>query len=215
MSELSFPSPPPSAPAPPPVPQQKKGMSTGCIIGLIIGIVGLVALVVIAVIAVLASLAVPIAQKTLERAREIQAQATMKSLEISIKGFLTEYNRLPSSQSPPPTADNSLGYDTTHAEGRALIEILTGTDTKNNPRAIAFYEPPPTHTKGGGYTAAGGLVDIWGAKGYIIILDYDGDGKVPDPEHPGATISEPAIIYSAGPDGDYSTWKDNVTSWGP
>jgi type II secretory pathway pseudopilin PulG len=187
-------------------------MSTGCIIGLVVGIVGLVGLV---IIAVLVAIAVPAGQKVLEKARILQAKAQMKGFEIAVKGYQTEYNRLPSSQSPPPTTDNSPGYETTDAEGKSMIEILTGTDTKNNPRGIAFYEPPPTRTKGGGYTASGGLVDIWGARGYIIIFDYDGDGNISDPEHPGATISEPVIIYSAGPDGDFNTWKDNVTSWGP
>lgn len=187
-------------------------MSTGCIIGLIIGIVGFLALI---VIAVLAAFIVPIGQKTLEKARALQAQASMKSLEMAVKGYQTEYNRLPSIQSPPPTADNSPGFDTTGDEGQRLIEILMGTDAQNNPRGIGFYEPPQPNKSGGGYTSAGGLVDIWGAKGYIIIFDYDGDGMIADPELPGATLSERVIIYSAGPDGDFSTWGDNVKSWGP
>jgi type II secretory pathway pseudopilin PulG len=212
MSDSSYSSPPSPAPVPPLVPPQKKGMSTGCIIGLIVGIVGLVALVVIALIM---AIAVPFGRGVLEKARKLQVQAQLKGLEMAIKGYQTEYNRLPSTPSPPPTADNSPGFDTTAAEGKAIIQIITAADTLRNPRGISFYEPPPVHKSGGGYTAAGGLIDIWGAKGYIIILDYDGDGRVPDPEHPGALLSERIIIYSAGPDGDFSTWKDNVKSWKP
>jgi hypothetical protein len=46
-------------------------------------------------------------------------------------------------------------------------------------------------------------------------LDYDGDGKIADPVHPGATIAASVIVYSAGPDRDYHTWKDNEKSWEP
>ncbi|RBP45832.1 hypothetical protein DES53_102214 [Roseimicrobium gellanilyticum] len=90
-----------------------------------------------------------------------------------------------------------------------------GTDTSKNPRGTGFYEPPPAKKKGGGYSPEPGLVDVWGTKGYVVILDYDGDKEIADPEHPNAKITASALIYSAGPDGDFSTWKDNVKSWGP
>jgi hypothetical protein len=49
----------------------------------------------------------------------------------------------------------------------------------------------------------------------MIIFDYNGDGAIADPEHPGVKLSESILIYSAGRDLDFSTWKDNVTSWKP
>jgi hypothetical protein len=137
----------------------------------------------------------------------------MQGIVLGVKAYQTEYSWLPALESPPPTKDNTGGYDTSSEQGRGLIEILSGTDDSKNPRQIPFYDPPAAKKGGGGYTATGGLLDIWGSKGYIVILDYDGDGKIADPEHPGATINATVIVYSAGPDGDYSTWKDNVKSW--
>lgn len=26
-------------------------------------------------------------------------------------------------------------------------------------------------------------------------------------------LDEPILVWSAGPDGDFDTWEDNVTSW--
>jgi hypothetical protein len=60
------------------------------------------------------------------------------------------------------------------------------------------------------------LRDAWG-NFFKMQLDLNGDGKIPNPA-PGQksdAVAMPAgfIIYSAGPDGDFATWKDNVCSW--
>lgn len=53
---------------------------------------------------------------------------------------------------------------------------------------------------------------------YYIVCDFNNDGKVPNPElmtvppKPGATQKELTTriaLFSAGPDGDPSTWEDN------
>lgn len=145
-------------------------------------------------------------------AKELLAQTHMKSLEMAIKGYQTEYHHLPTSPSTSPTTD-SPHYNTADTEGKAIIGILTAKDTRNNPRGIDFYEAPVAKKGKAGYTEAGGLVDAWGFNGYIVIMDYDGDGLIADPEHPGSNISASAIIYCAGRDGDYTTWGDNIASW--
>jgi hypothetical protein len=178
-------------------------MSIGCIVGFVLGIVLL-----------LLSFFVPFGSKVMINTRSGSSKAQIKSLEMAVRGYQTEYNRFPSLESPPPDADNVEGYDTTSAHGRGILAILMATDTSKNPRGISFYEPPVS--KGGrGYTKERGLVDVWGAKGYVIIFDYDGDKKIIDPEHSGSTIAANVIVYSAGPDGDFNTWKDNVKSWEP
>lgn len=178
-------------------------MSTGCIVALVLGVVCFVLVFIIP----------PGSARLGIGGRSLKAKAQMQGLVLGVKAYQTEYGRLPALESPPSTKDNTGGYDTASAQGRGLIEILTGTDDSKNPRKIPFYEPPAAKQGAGGYTTTGGLVDIWDFKGYIILLDYDGDGKIADPEHPGATIPTFALVYSAGPDHEYSTWKDNVRSW--
>ncbi|RBP48203.1 prepilin-type N-terminal cleavage/methylation domain-containing protein [Roseimicrobium gellanilyticum] len=177
-------------------------------------------LVVIGIIAILATIAVPAGQAVLKKARELQAKAQMKGLEIAIKSYQTEYNRLPSIDSPPPAEDNVDGYDTAAEDGRAIIEILTGADTSKNPRSIGFYEPPPAKKGAGGYSQTDGLLDIWGTNGYTIVFDYNGDRKIADPyaSSEDSDISGSVIIYCAGADKKYDAGSgeartDDLKSW--
>lgn len=186
----------------------KKGRSIGRTVASILAIVGLVILMVLF-----------FGPPTMAQVRDqiasarLSPKAEMQALVVAIRGYQTEYSRLPALESPPPTKDNSQGYNTTSAEGRQILEILMGKDLKKNPRLIPFYEPPAEKDSGAGYNATTGLKDIWGSKGYIIILDYDGDDSLTDPAHRGAKITASVLVYSAGPDGDYTTWHDNITSW--
>jgi prepilin-type N-terminal cleavage/methylation domain-containing protein len=177
-------------------------------------------LVVIGIIAILATIAVPVGQGVLKRARNLQASAQMKSLEMAVKGYQTEYNRLPSLESPPPAEDNTEGYDTGAEDGRGIIEILTAADSTKNPRGVSFYEPPVAKN-GAGYTSAGGLKDIWGANGYMIIFDYNGDKKITNPygDTDDLDISASTLIYCAGANKAFDTGGggggkiDDIKSW--
>lgn len=162
---------------------------------------------------VVISVLVPARQSITFICREPRDKAEMQGLVLAVKAYQTEYRQLPALESPPPTEDNTQGYDTSSESGRGIIKILAGLEELTNPRKIPFYEPPQGRKSGAGYTPENGLVDIWGTKGYIIILDYDGNGEISSPGHSGATISSSVIIYSAGPDKDYNTWKDNLMSW--
>ena len=187
-------------------------MSTGCIIGLVAGILGGIVVVIIAIVAVLASLGVATGQKVLAQARDLQTKATIKGLELAIRGYQTEYNKLP---------EIGTTDEATFVESKGpLLDIITATDASKNPRGIQFYDPPmPTKSgKGGGISdSSGKLLEVRDPFGspYRLHFDWNDDGKIPDPEHPGSDIPAKVIIYSAGSDLDYNTWKDNVTSWKP
>jgi prepilin-type N-terminal cleavage/methylation domain-containing protein len=176
-------------------------------------------LVVIGIIAILATMAVPAGQMVLRKARELQAKAAMRGIEIAVKGYQTEYNRLPSSESPPPTTDNDEGYDTSAEEGRGIIDILMAVDTTKNPRQIKFYDPPGSNKAGGGYTTNNGLLDIWGTLGYTMIFDYDGDGKIANPysDPDQEEINNSVIIYCGGADKKFDTGgvgkNDDLNTW--
>ncbi|RBP45833.1 hypothetical protein DES53_102215 [Roseimicrobium gellanilyticum] len=179
-------------------------MSIGCIIGLVVGVVGLLVLI---IVAVLASLAIPAFQRVKAKASSAQTKVAIMDLEVAITAYQAQYNKLP---------DLAETDEKKIVESRGLLlKIIMGRHTPND---FGFYEPPPAYTTGKGrlITNDAGefeLLDPFG-KMYHLHFDWDGDGSIPNPEHPGATIPAPVIIYSAGPDLAYDTWDDNVKSWG-
>lgn len=145
-------------------------------------------------------------------AERLQAKTAMKGLEIALAGFQTEYN-------VPIT--NKLGFKESedHPVDEVLLRPLMAAESELNPRKIRFYDPPESKKgKNGLWRDPSGspriqLRDPWGGL-YRIRIDSDGDGKIVNPEDPaGERISSGVITYSAGPDQDFDTWKDNVTSW--
>ena len=178
-------------------------------------------LVVISIIALLATMGVAGGQLVIKKARNLQAASVMKGLEIAIKSYKTEYLRMPSAQGTI-NQDND-GYNTADEEGRALLDVLTSADSSRNPRQIRFWDPPPTKSGGAGYSPEMGLRDPWGKNGYMVVIDYNGDGQVANPYGNGSeseptNISTDVIVYCAGANGIFeqsgaSKKVDDVKSW--
>ena len=179
-------------------------------------------LVVISIIALLATIGVAGGQIVIRKARELEAKAVMKGLEIAIKGYKTEYLRLPSAEPTAQTEDNEA-FDTSDEQGKALMNVLLATSNERNPRMIHFWEPPNAKTGGAGYTPDQGLRDPWGKNGYQVILDYSGDGKISNPYSGNGEsdeITSDVILYCAGAntnfeEGGSSSGKklDDIKSW--
>jgi type II secretory pathway pseudopilin PulG len=191
------------SPPPPPVSSapKKSGLSTGCIVALVLGIIAVAG---IGVIGILAALAIPTYAKVQEKAKQIQTLVEAQTLVVSLKGFHTEYGGF-----PVPDGEGSA----LPSEGKWL-EAQLAHDADLNPRKIQFSQYPPSKPGRAGLDTSStrALVDSWGNR-YRVLMDTNGDGKVPDPEHTGASLSETVAVWSAGPDGDFNTWKDNVKSW--
>lgn len=150
-----------------------------------------------------------IAQDPSQPAAVMLAKAHMIGLAIAIRGFQKEYGELP--------AVAALEIDPI-ASGGEIISMLYG----GNHRKINFWEPPRPQPNGGGgaiknLAGAWELRDPWGHL-YRIHLDKDGDGEIPNPAAGSVNVEAkmtqgPVLIYSAGPDGDFASWNDNVCSW--
>lgn len=179
-------------------------------------------LVVISIIALLATMGVAGGQLVIKKARDLQAKAVMKSLEIAVKSYKTEYLRLPSAESDNLNQDND-GYNTSDVEGMRLLGVLLAAEVERNPRQIRFWDPPPAKAGGAGYSSENGLRDPWGKNGYTILLDYGADGLIMNP-YAGASPNEPAelnsdvIVYCAGANGIFEESAggkkvDDVKSW--
>ena len=177
-------------------------------------------LVVIAIIAILATLSSVAAGRIIGNAKKTQAKTALTALQLAVKAYQTEYNVLPSPVEPRPQEDNAgSAYDTSSKAGRDLVDILTAKDVVGNPKGIRCYSPPAPSGRAG-YTAARGLIDIWGENGYKVIMDFDGDGKITDPydSATGEEVHASVLIFCAGPNRHFDTWGnsaqvDDVKSW--
>jgi len=161
--------------------------------------------------------ACPLRPRPLGPHNPTHAENTAFYLKDAISAYRTEYLEY-------PLLDPA--NDLTVESGHALMDVLFGSDAQKapsgrNPRGIAFYTDKKAGRMGDGRfrkgvtvdaTAAGELWDPWGNH-YRVRLDTNGDGKIENPEATGKRIIESILVWSAGPDGDFETWKDNVKSW--
>jgi Tfp pilus assembly major pilin PilA len=206
--------PPPPQQNPPvqvlPPPPKKSGMSTGCVVPLVMGVV----VVGIGVIfAIIAAIAVPAYQRVGEANKKLGATVDMGGVKLAVDAFKAEYQRVPVIPASLAGLDGEE-RDTSDANGRLLLSILLGEDAQQNPKKIRFWTPENTSSGiGAVYSESVGLIDRWGTNGYRFRLDDNNDGRIADPAKVSGDISASIVLYSAGPDGDFSTWKDNVKSW--
>ncbi|MEM6917152.1 MAG: hypothetical protein AAF491_11360 [Verrucomicrobiota bacterium] len=140
---------------------------------------------------------------------------TAYHLKNSIVSFFVEYRRFPLEID---------GADLSTTTDFPLMSILVGAENevarKINPRGIAFFSDRKAKVVDGKYI--GGLQtvndercilwDTWGNQ-FLVRMDTDYDNRVLSPEDPVQLIPDSVLVWSAGPDGDFSTWKDNVKTW--
>jgi hypothetical protein len=139
----------------------------------------------------------------------MRAKIQTKSLELAIKGYKTEYDKLP---------NLGLSDEGQFVESSGpILDILMAVDRVKNPREVRFYDPPSASKGGkvGGITAANGQVvvlDLWGNP-YRLHFDWNGDGQIANPKDTTSNLPASVVIYSAGPDRNHSTWNDNIHNW--
>jgi len=134
----------------------------------------------------------------------------MKDVQVATGHYRTEYNRIPF-PSTIPERDMEV-----RTQGTWIAALMAEYDALN-PRQIELLSLPSALEKRDGiYQDNNGewvLTDPWGEM-YYAIFDADYDGSIFNPE---TMKTEPesrsVILYSAGPDRDPKTWKDNICSW--
>ena len=173
-------------------------------------------LVVIVILSILLAMMVPAAGMILKRVKVSQARSDAQVVVATMAKYRMEYNRWPAVKT---VAD---GYPGTSEEWVGIMnpEITTGKGKRdaNNFRQLRFLEMGKGMKIDGG-KHDGGFGDPWGhASGrlpFLYAVDDDGDGLVRNPNGDSnqTQIRADVIAWSAGPDGDFSTWDDNVGSW--
>lgn len=146
-----------------------------------------------------------------------KAETTAHNLRNSVSAYFTEYRKYPLLD---PV--NDLTVDS----GHELIDILLGSDKQKRPggrntRGIAFFTDRAAKPMSDGRFRKGLTLDadeggeLWDPWGnfYRVRFDSNFDNRLENPEAPGTLIPESIAVWSAGPDGDFDTWKDNVKTW--
>lgn len=173
-------------------------------------------LVVIVILGILLAMMVPAAGMILKRVKVAQARSDAQVVVATMAKYRLEYNRW------PKVEEVAEGYAGTSKEWVEIMnpEITTGTSAKRDPnnfRQLRFLEMGKGMKIESG-EHEGGFGDPWGhPKGrlpFLYALDDNGDGMVRNPNSESNNLIRADVIaWSAGPDGDYSTWNDNVGSW--
>ncbi len=155
-------------------------------------------LVVISIIAILAGLSFPAVNGAMDSAKKTQAKSNAVQIAAAVTAYEIEYGKLPTF--------------TGTTVNKAFMNILTGSDTTNNSRAIVFLEAQ-AWKKGKGGTNSVGYCDPWDStKPYAISLDANYDNQV-DVSTNGLTATNSSIMKKVGVWNQNTNSKYQVRSW--
>lgn len=200
----------------PPVPRPKSRKNPLVIILVVIGVLVVLGAATVIIFAPM------IGRRIVNKTQEVRTRAVMKDVQVALGHYRTEYNQWP--QDPALDASESVPA---RVQG-AVLEHLLG----KNARGIKFIDDTPAkpgypglvmEDAGEGKVTA--MVDSWGNILYLMV-DANLDSRVPNPKNLAGAAVDPgkqdphaefipaaAVLFSAGPDGDPKTWKDNIASW--
>ncbi|MEO6052671.1 MAG: prepilin-type N-terminal cleavage/methylation domain-containing protein [Chthoniobacterales bacterium] len=152
-------------------------------------------LVVIAIIGILMALLFPAINGALNNARKATAKTDVVMIASAITAFENEYGKFPPG-----------GNDTTGSSVQGdMLTTLMGQNTTYNPRGIVFLDIANAMPgkKSGYYDSGGGtpqFVDPWNPpKAYLVMMDINYKGSLPDPIYPSGNIRKHVLVYSAIP----------------
>lgn len=157
-------------------------------------------LVVIAIIAILAGLLLPTLSSAFKSADKSKANTEVRGLETAVKQYVNEYSKFP--------LQTGSGSDTVLTTGNAaILDVLRGLNTTENPRGIVFLEVADN-----GMDALGNMVDPWGSA-YRLAFDTDYDNIVSAGGSVGDVRGRNVIVWSIGQNASDSDIENFITSW--
>jgi prepilin-type N-terminal cleavage/methylation domain-containing protein len=172
-------------------------------------------LVVITIIGILMAMMVPAVGLIMRKTAIARVKSDANVVTTVLLKYRAEYSRWPTNFAVAATGANQP--DTaTGATDEEWVDIMTppADETidpairKMNPKRIVFFKPG-----GGALTTNGVFVDAW-KKPFYYRMDRDGDEQIANPNTDvGGDIRARVLAWSAGPDGLYETWNDNVAGW--
>jgi prepilin-type N-terminal cleavage/methylation domain-containing protein len=163
-------------------------------------------LTVIAIIAILSGILLPAIGSAKQKAKNTQAKAQIKALQLAIQSYTSEYGYMPTAGS----GDLLLS----DAQYTALIGDLSCTNSRKNPRGIVFLEAQST-------TAT--YNDPWGRRFSVVLdLDYNNQIALHATNGPWQDVLQTVAAWSWGPNGvnnlgrgpSQGSSNDDIASWG-
>ena len=143
---------------------------------------------------------------------------TADNIGFAVSEYFTEYQRFPG-------VDSASGDDTDFETNERFITMLLGTapslQDDFNPRGIAFFtaseakhDPVSGRFHSGIKLHPNGKGELFDNYGnfYRVRVDGNRDGSINSPID-NLPVSERVLVWSAGRDGDFGTWKDNIKTW--
>lgn len=176
-------------------------------------------LVVIAIIAILAAAGFSAGNAAIQKAKKITTLASATAVESAVNNFYTEYGSMPLVTTGDKVVKTNAG------EGVALLKVLLGNDTTENPRAIKFLNAKEGKNKKNGLSFSGetvnGLYDSWGGPFHVMMDDLS-DEKITVNASGVTTVlnGRRVAVWSEGADSkDVDGTKankstDDVKTWG-
>lgn len=168
-------------------------------------------MVVVAILAILMGMMIPGAGMIMKKAKSSTARTNAMIVQTALQRYRTEYNVWP---------DFAKGRNKEHFSDDKFMEVMvpnpTGRPPAENLKRIKFIETSKNATV---EVSSGKFEyqDPWGKPFQYLVNetpqdtmelgnfrhDYDGPKE----------IRAKVLVWSAGPDGDYTSWGDNVWSW--
>ena len=162
-------------------------------------------LVVIAILGILMVMMVPGAGLIMKRAKRSQARSDANIVGTVLLNYFSEYNRWP---------EFAMG-SADHLSDNTWVECMSPTPgapaNAQNLKRVVFFQAGAGAIASGGANS-GAFVDPWGTP-FQYKVDSDRDGQITHPNDDSITLRAQVLVWSAGEDGDFDTWDDNVTSW--
>lgn len=163
-------------------------------------------LVVIAILGILMAMMVPAAGVILQKAKKSTARGGAMIVETGLAKYRMEYGVWP---------DFAKGKSKKHFTDSEFVETMMpagdGAPPADNLKRVRFIEGSKETVKDGQF------VDPWGNPYQYLVNETPKDtmdlGGFKNGYEGPETIRAKALVWSAGPDGDYGTWDDNVCGW--
>ena len=169
-------------------------------------------LVVIGILGILMAMMIPGAGMIMKKSKAATARTGAMVVQTALQRYRMEYNRWPTF---------AKDKTKTHLTDDEFMDTMAPLPTVKKPpeenlKKIVFIEVSKgatTEISEGKYEYR----DPWGKPYQYLVnetpMDTMGLGAFKKDYDGPEEIRARALVWSAGPDGDYETWKDNVVSW--
>lgn len=169
-------------------------------------------LVVIAILAILMGMTIPAASAILKKAKKSTARGDAAVVQSGLMQYRAEYNCWP---------EFAKGRNQKHFTDNEFLTTMmpspSGKPPEENLKRVRFIEGGKDVVGPGKSGGKDQYIDPWGNPFQYLVNEtpketmglgnfgsgYDGPDE----------IRAKVLVWSAGEDGDYSTWEDNVCSW--